>query len=85
MTIGSRRVRLEFFSLPTTRVVNHSRFLRTTTFAPFTIFDQLQSDAACAGTYLSPRFEQPARPINRGVRAPTIGAGKYQEEEQRVP
>jgi hypothetical protein len=26
MTIGSRRVRLEFFSLSTRRVVNHSRF-----------------------------------------------------------
>ena len=26
MTIGLRRVRLEFFSLSTTRVVNHSRF-----------------------------------------------------------
>jgi hypothetical protein len=30
MTIRSRRVRLEFFSLSTTRVVNHSRFLLTT-------------------------------------------------------
>jgi hypothetical protein len=30
MTIGSRRVRLEFFSLSPTRVVNHSRFSRTT-------------------------------------------------------
>src|SRR5271166_3286108 len=30
MTIGLRRVRLEFSSLSTTRVVNHSRFLRTT-------------------------------------------------------
>src|SRR5271167_813320 len=30
MTIGLRRVRLEFFSLSTTQVVNHSHFLRTT-------------------------------------------------------
>ena len=30
MTIGLRRVRLEFFSLSTTQVVNHPRFLQTT-------------------------------------------------------
>jgi hypothetical protein len=47
MTIGSRRVRLEFFSLSTTRVVNHSRFLRTTGMGASTSGSFLRKKSNC--------------------------------------